>query len=107
MIRIKKISDTEFELVEDSEILDRFEKLGILMDKEGSVLLKWGDINRVKKTFEENSKKFRDGGFYDIADDLVLLDISKLDQEEIDKCIDICDYCGKIYKNFISNEKTS
>jgi hypothetical protein len=33
------------------------------------------------------------------------LDISFLTEEEIDKIINICDYCGKIYKNYFSDGK--
>jgi hypothetical protein len=52
MIRIEKISSTFFRMIDDDgDILDTFEKLGILMDRNTHVLLKWGNYNRVKEHF--------------------------------------------------------
>ena len=69
------------------------------MDKHSSIPIKWGDYTICNNVFEAYTSSLPTH----FAADIVLLDISMIDQEEIDKMIDICDYCGQIYKKFVTN----
>jgi len=102
MIRINKICDTDFQLINigDEHPIHQFNKCGLLMDSELSIAFKWGDYDVCEREFHKmltalplnHSKK------------LALLDVSELDQVELDKMVDICDYCGVIFKKFTANE---
>jgi hypothetical protein len=107
-LTIRKYDDNGvlwFETIADKrDILHAYNKLGLLMDKSCGVMHKIGDFTKLEKIQQEWDKKYRAQGYNDVADDMVLLDISILPQEEITKVMEISDYCAKIYKQFLQNE---
>lgn len=90
----------DFTLVNDNgDVIDRMDEIGICFDKRDSVLLKHGQPERVHKYYQEIKEKIAPINEYE---DEILFDIcfisGKFPVEEINKCLDICDYVGTFYK---------
>ena len=94
-----KISNTKFECIIDGLKLKTFDKLGLVFDESTSTTLFLDDAVAL---VDINRKMADDGSVF--MKDIVLFDISELDQSEMDQIWDDDDdeeYFGKvIYKNF-------
>lgn len=73
----------------------------VIFDSRDSVLLKIGERESMEQYFGIIQQAYRSKGFGDVADDIILMELPK-EQEEIDKVFQICDYIGVLYKR-ISN----
>lgn len=88
----------------NGDIIDRMDEVGICFDKTDSVLLKHGQPERVYRYYKESMEKIN------LIGDRIsreLFDIcfvqGKFPIEEINKCLDICDYVGIFYKKMMKD----
>jgi len=102
-----KTPDNKFQLIDSDgeKIAEPIEKLSFLIDanEETSTLLKHGDHDKVEIKLKSYDKAYRDAGLTDMANDLMLIDVSNVDLEEVNKCIAITGYIN----NFIRAIKNS
>lgn len=92
-------------LIRDSKkIHNKVENPAVVYDGESSVLLKIGEKSKMEEFFTIIQERYRSFGFYDMADNIYLMDLPR-DQEEIDKVFGICDYIGKLHKDIV-NKRT-
>ena len=77
-----------------------FLKCGLIMNSRLSMVYQLDDYDLCEREYDRMMNILP----RTITDNLVLLDISILDQEDLDKLISIGDYCGIIYKKFITHE---
>jgi len=99
----------DYLLIDDNgDTIDRMDEVSVCFDKTDSVLLKHGDPKKVYKYYEETRRKIAllndfDGG--------MLFDIcfiqGRFPVEEVNKCLDICDYVGIFYKKMIGVKNES
>ncbi len=76
------------------EIL-RCKSLAIGFDRVSGTLHKHGERSWVERWIADARQKFRDAGFSDMANDLVVLS-GDLPLEEVNKCLAISGYCGRM-----------
>ena len=69
----------------------------IAFDKESGTLHKHGDVALVTAWAEKARAKFRDGGFPEMADDLVVLS-GKFPLEDLNKCLSHSGYCKVLFE---------
>ena len=96
----KKIGKTLEYHSEDSSDVISCDKLGMIVDKSSGTMLKHGSYYNVEARFIAIQDSYRTHGMPDMADDIVLLDVSDVDIEEINKCLSITGYAKKVYDRF-------
>ena len=99
-MRYERRHDGQYVLVETQQhkiLLQTYEP-ALLFDRSTGTLLKHGDIDFVRKIKTDMEAKYRRIGAIDLAKDLVLLSSRMFDTEELNHCINIADYCGRLYE---------
>ncbi len=83
------------------EIL-RCKSLAIGFDRVSGTLHKHGEHERVESWVSNARKKFRDAGFPEMADALVVLS-GDLPLDEVNKCLAITGYCARMFEKLQAN----
>jgi hypothetical protein len=81
-----------------SRVLD---ELAICLDKENGTRHKFGDPEVVRAWHEKSQKAFRDGGFTDMADDMVVIQ-GRFTLEDINKVIEHTGYAALLYQKVMN-----
>lgn len=69
-----------------------------------SVLHKHGSPANVQRHFDRMRTAFVAAGFTDMASELRMITSDKLPVEELNKCLDICDYVGRMVRKIETRE---
>lgn len=70
--------------------------MAVMFDKSCGTVYKVGDYNLLKGYYNETQELYRNSGYDDIADDLVLMELPS-NEEEIEKVISIAGYVKNLY----------
>lgn len=76
---------------------------GELDGKPFHTLHRHGNKGGVTKRMEEMQKQYRQNGLEDIADDLVLIEVTNLDIETINKCLNNTGFVTTVVEQFEQN----
>lgn len=85
---------------EKGEVFNRVERPAVVMDRDCGTVLIIGEWETMETYFEDLQKKYRELGFDEAADDIVLVELPK-EQEEVDKVFQNTGYMLRIYKEAI------
>lgn len=99
----------EYVLLCDGEEIDRTKEIAISYDdtQQGTVLLKHGDAARVQAWHDNYIKKVRDAGLSDAVNSLKIIRSAELPVEELNKCLQVCDYVGRMVKTLSKQSPAS
>lgn len=78
-------------------VFNRVKNPSVVYDAKDSVLLKIGEREEMDTYYEFVQKAYRDAGFSWAANDIYFMELP-MDQEEIDKVFQICDYIGTVHR---------
>lgn len=89
-----------YALIDDNtkETLFEAEEIAIKFDKDHSVLLRHGPSDRVLKEYKKELDDLKAHDRHDIAIGLAVISSRHWDLEELNKVLDICDYCGRVWR---------
>lgn len=96
-----KYEDGRYNLFDEdlNKIVASYEQVAFCYDAKHSVLIKHGEPEKVEKYFSNMVKLYSKFGLQDVAADQELLILPNgFPVEEINKCLDICDYIGILAK---------
>ncbi len=94
-----------YKFIADNETLFTCEQVAVCYDDgdSGSVLLKHGSPTKVMQYADLTRSSYVKSGLTDIAQDIkVIVFPENFPTEEINKCLDICDYVGRLAKKLES-----
>jgi len=88
-------------LIRDAKtVFAKAENPHVVFDKSCGTLLKIGEKQRMESYFEETQDKYRSSGLSNYADDIVLMELPK-EQEEIDKVFNHTGYLLSMYEKLV------
>jgi hypothetical protein len=79
------------------------DQVSLAIDKAEGILHKHGIPDRVSAWHANASKKLRDGGLGEWADNLVVV-TGRFPLEEVNKCLSCMNYAGNFYKRLLAGE---
>lgn len=82
------------------------DEVAILFDKNGYVLLKHGKPELVQAAYDRMRAAFIEGGFDEVANDLVLIQ-GRFDVDELNKAVGISGHMEKLYQAVQNNSLTN
>ena len=90
--------DGQFIWREGEERLCTHDTLFFFIDTEPPILLSHGSKEAIGKKYDDYVEKMKVAGYDDMAREVMMIDVSKLDIEEINKCINNSGYINKFIK---------
>ena len=98
------IIDGEYVLYSEGEaICPPTAELSIAFDKNDGVLHKHGAPALVQAWHVAATKRLRDAGFIDLADDLICIS-GRFPLEDINRCLDCSGYIGRFYAKLLAEK---
>jgi hypothetical protein len=92
----------QYVLHDDEKPIGRvLDTVAICLDKESGTRHKFGDPEIVRQWCSASQKKFREAGFDDMADALVVIE-GRFTLEDLNNVIDITDYAFRLYQKVIA-----
>jgi hypothetical protein len=82
------------------EVILMTKEVSLAFDKESGVLHKHGNPELVEAWANNAKKSFRDGGFTEMAEDIIVMS-GKFPVEELNKCLNYTGYSLILYKKLI------
>jgi hypothetical protein len=100
----------EYRLTGDSYQLYRGEEpfgpaideVAIALDRSAGTLMKHGDPEQVRAWYSRAQASFREAGFAENADDLVVIS-ARFEVEDLNRCLTITGYAGKLLTRLTEN----
>lgn len=79
------------------------DEVAIAFDKESGTLHKHGNPEWVAKWHQETQAKFRQAGFDDMADALIVI-TGRFDLEDLNRCLSTSGYVARLYQRLLAGE---
>lgn len=79
-------------------LISGFANLAFVFDKDGGVLHKYGENDKIEAYYKEVKQLYKVNGMKDMADNLVLVSSDKWPVDLIDKFLNCSGYIGKWYE---------
>ncbi len=102
-----KLEDSKYVYYLGGEVKgEPLDAVAIVFDKETGTLHKHGPVEGVTRWAEDAQRKFREGGFPDMADDLIVLS-GRFTLEDLNRCLSNSGFPALFYQRVIRGEAKS